>query len=441
MDMDIYYITLNRSQFKARLWGISLLSLLTGLWIATILACVVSGSFLSRFFPWFQILFFVLLLLLWIRLARSFKHISRNPAMDGSHSQGEFAQVSDSAEDKNRSVLKELNDLAACRHEKLTGTLRELHVLVTNHLNSVTSETNDAALNLIDQLKFIHESMEHLLTKVAENRKASDQMASGSQSTLVDNQDTMDRLQTYISKRLEEINHDHQMASELQEQAAIMSNLTKSVESIAKQTTIVATNAKIEASRAGVHGKAFGIIADEVTNLSAQIGDSSKQIIHSIDQMGKSIEEKFKLKLDKEAKTEESDLLSKLKDQLVAIGKSYSQLESFNSETLADINSSSEHIKSKVNDSIMAIQFQDFTQQQIEVILKSLRLFDDYLSDRSCFDFVNMENPDYKEFDIEKIRKLYVMKKQHDIHNKQCQIKRLGPNQQKEEDTSDITLF
>ena len=51
-------------------------------------------------------------------------------------------------------------------------------------------------------------------------------------------------------------------------------------------------------------------------------------------------------------------------------------------------NQSSTGIKTKVNDSLMAIQFQDITQQQIEVVLKSLQMFEEYLSEKDCFNLM-----------------------------------------------------
>ena len=440
--MNKEFLVVDRSQFRVRILAFALLSILTGLWGALVLASMISATFISGWSPWFQIVSAVIVCSSWVIVSGSFKQISTIWTEDKLKAAESFAQRMDSKGiQENGKISSTLEEFATCRHEKLTSTLRELHVLITSHLNSVTNETNDAALNLIDQLKLIYDAMSHLLDKVSENRRASDQMATGSQSTLIDNQNTMTRLQTYINSRLQEIDHDHQMASELQEQALIMSDLTKLIESISKQTTIVATNAKIEAFRAGVHGQAFGVIADEVTKLSAQIGDSSKQIIQSIDQMGKSIEEKFKIKLDKSAKQEETNLLNSLKDQLANMGKSYTQLEDFNRETLADINTSSEHIKAKVNDSLMAIQFQDITQQQIEIILKSLHLFEEHLSGQPCIDLVGSGQQGDEEFDIEKIRKLYVMKKQHDIHDKHHRMKQLNGNRQKDSDSSDITLF
>jgi methyl-accepting chemotaxis protein len=401
-----------------------------------------TGSAVTGAIPWIELAVGMLLVVCWWVFAAVYHRTYKNWQQETSNLVEEQASLVDQGVVKLKDhEIKQTQTFAACRHQKLTFTLKELHSLMTSHLQSVTQETNEAALNLINQLTLIHDAMSHLLQTVNTNQKESDQIASGSQTTLETNQQTMDLLQKYIERRLAEIDHDHQMAHELQEQAAVMSDLTKLIESVAKQTTIVATNAKIEATRAGVYGQAFGVIADEVTKLSAQIGKSSKQIIQSINQMGKSIEVKFKAKLDKHTKAEETNLLNGLENQLVKMGKSYLRLEGFNRETLQNINSSSEEIKSKVNGSLMAIQFQDITQQQIEVILKSLNLFEQYLSDQSCFDLAGEKGRDFEEFNIDRIRGLYVMKKQHDIHNRHFQARKLVGSKKNETETGEITLF
>lgn len=423
-------------------YSLVLLALVTGFATGWLGVYELSGAVPFGIVPWIAWTVGAILLICWclevVIYRRHAKNSQQKTVLD---TENQTSQQEKAEHVAREEATRQAHAFAACRHQNLTATLKELHALMTSHLKSVTQETNEAALNLINQLTLIHEAMSHLLQTVNANQKESDQIASGSQTTLESNQQTMDLLQTYIDRRLGEIDHDHQMARELQDQAAVMSDLTKLIESVSKQTTIVATNAKIEATRAGVFGQAFGVIADEVTNLSAQIGKSSKQIIQSIDQMGKSIEVKFKAKLDKHTKAEETNLLSGLKDQLVKMGKSYLRLEGFNRQTLQNITSSSEEIKSKVNGSLMAIQFQDITQQQIEVILKSLNLFEQHLSDHPCYTLVGENRNSFEEFNIDRIRNLYVMKKQHDIHDRHYHERSVTDRKPTITETGEITLF
>lgn len=441
--MSIKTIVVNLNQLRRTTLVILTAGVLSGLWLGLFTVYLTPGFSASSLYLWGLVLSLIGMLVLWGFLYNQNRKVLNRWIDNTRRLISEESNRRDQTEiDMVESVQTEkARHLANCRHNHICKTINELHALVSRHLTSVTKETNDAALNLINQLSMIHSDMTHLLQTVSDNQNASKKISDGSITTLENNTETMDRLEHYIEHRIGEIDKDHQIVRDLQQQASLMSEMTKMIETVAKQTTILATNAKIEATRAGAHGQAFGVIADEVTNLSAQIGNASKQIIESIDNMAKSIDQKFSEKLDQANQRKETELLNNLKDQLHLMEESYLKLEEFNRETLLNINQSSEHTKSKVNDSLVAIQFQDMTQQQIEIVLKSFRLFEQYLSNETCFDLASQGESNFKDFDIEQIRRLYVMKKQRDIHDK---VKRSAPLTSPSADepaSDDIILF
>ncbi len=75
--------------------------------------------------------------------------------------------------------------------------------------------------------------------------------------------------------------------SEITNASNAISDVIKTIESIASQTNILALNASVEAARAGVHGKGFAIVANEVRNLATLSADAAKNtnelILNSIE--------------------------------------------------------------------------------------------------------------------------------------------------------------
>ena len=75
----------------------------------------------------------------------------------------------------------------------------------------------------------------------------------------------------------------------LEEKSSSISEITKTIQSIASQTNLLSLNAAIEAARAGEAGKGFGIISGEICKLAEQAAKSSKDIDYTIKQVQESI--------------------------------------------------------------------------------------------------------------------------------------------------------
>lgn len=351
-------------------------------------------------------------------------------------------ELSSSLEHIPVSSAAQSRDFFIQQAEEIYVGAKELYDLATAGMTNIADETREASLDIMEKLTQIQQSIKDLQETLSSMRQRSEELAESSNATMAENDDTIKKLQEYIARRLKEVEEEYQVSCELSQYIKLMSNMLKLVKGVSDRTNMLALNATIEAAKVGEMGKGFAVVANEVRNLSSQSEQSTKKIEDAIGKMSGTIEKGIIQKHNPELQKKETELLEQLKSQLIHIVESYHNLDELNRNSLEEIEQSSQAITKKVLAAIASNQFQDITQQQIEVILKGISFFNDFIKN-SIAGSKDPEKPDGEllVFDPESIRSLYVMKKQHVIHDDT-----LGPSpdsdtEVEEEHDDNITFF
>ena len=147
-------------------------------------------------------------------------------------------------------------------------------------------------------------------------------------------------------------------------------DMAEDVAKLARQTNLLSINAAIEAARAGESGRGFAVVAAEVRRLSAESGDTGRRIGERVEEFSQRMSEA----LNHAAQNEQRDAgvirasettIAQVVDQVhTAVGELR--------ERAVEVGELSAQVKTKVEDMLVAFQFQDRVQQIMDQIQGSI---------------------------------------------------------------------
>lgn len=207
----------------------------------------------------------------------------------------------------------------AAGSEQQTSQIQEVNVAV----NSISESFNDITASTID---VTNRSQETLQTA----EKGSEVVGSA-----IEQMDVIDKM---VSEAKDVVVHLNENSKQIEEIVTLIT-------AISDQTNLLALNASIEAARAGEHGKGFAIVADEVRKLAEQSGnaankitekieDMQKQSVHAVETMTKGYRAvQSGLNTVNEAGTSFHDIRSSVNDVTLQIGTVKNNVEDINKGT------------------------------------------------------------------------------------------------------------
>ncbi|MFD1415567.1 globin-coupled sensor protein [Oceanobacillus jeddahense] len=205
-------------------------------------------------------------------------------------------------------------------NQQLITSMKE----TAENLSSLSSETNQSVIKMVDQANRINQISKQG-EEIAASTSESAQQGMEQTKTTSTGMSHLDKQMTLVVERLEQLTNS----------AEKIKSVISIVESIAGQTNLLALNASIEAARVGEQGKGFAVVADEVRKLAEQsqgaVAEVSDLILETNEQVANSHEairetqEEVTTVREQTAKT--AEILSKVSESMALISQNSSQIQ------------------------------------------------------------------------------------------------------------------
>jgi len=267
------------------------------------------------------------------------------------------------------------------RFAGIVDTLAE--TLQTANMHSALDTSNGSDKSLIA----VFERAEGELRDIVAAQKA----AMGNMSAMLDKVQGLDR----FTAELQSMAHD--------------------VAKIAQQSNLLSLNAAIEAARAGDLGRGFAVVAKEFRMLANQSGDTGRNIAAKVEVISAAIAGACDTVRDsveqREARVQKTEatighILSEIKDIAGGLEQSSALLKN---ESIA--------IQAEVGQALVQLQFQDRVSQTLSLVKANIEHWPTFLDARlqQLEQGAEISPLDAQEF-LEELKKTYVMKDQHIVH-------------------------
>jgi methyl-accepting chemotaxis protein len=149
-----------------------------------------------------------------------------------------------------------------------------------------------------------------------------------------------------------------------------LASMATSVRSVADQINVLALNAAIEAARAGENGRGFAVVADEVRKLAATSARAGEQISGRIDEISAAMGGAVEVVMSTSASDDEA--VNRSHEGIRSVLDGMQQLVARLGDDAGSLRRSSEDLHAEINQSLVALQFQDRLDQTLQHVQASL---------------------------------------------------------------------
>ncbi|CAB1250702.1 Methyl-accepting chemotaxis protein McpB [Clostridiaceae bacterium BL-3] len=253
-----------------------------------------------------------------------------------------------------KTIIDNFENMSASGQE-LSATVQEMTSKFENINNSIndivngSQETTASAEEVTASVEEIDSNINQLSdkainvnTNASKSKENALSVQENAQNAIKECKDIYKNEEMNILKAIDE----GKVVSKIKEMADIIA-------SIAEQTNLLALNAAIEAARAGEHGKGFAVVAEEVRTLAEQ----SSETVSTIQNVVVKVQEAFKNLSNTSHQVLKfiDENVNVQLDNYLSTGEKYYKDSQFTSDSLKQLTSMTEEIKSTTNEVTKAI--------------------------------------------------------------------------------------
>lgn len=294
-------------------------------------------------------------------------------------------------------------------YDKLLGILR-------GQTSNVSTETEDAAMNILTRLNEIDTRIQEMIAFLDQSGGAEKvvELLNRTEARMEDNRRLLEEFR---------LGRDHaavesqQKLDEIQGMASSLKRVVDQVRAISRQTNMLAINAAIEATRAGEVGKGFAVVASEVKQLSRASDQAAVDIQGGIAALENAINATMQTMVG-ERLAAEREGFDAISGSISELTENLDRLISHQRDILVKVHQESELIANPIMALIGSIQFQDVTRQQLQHISQSMETLAEHteLLKGHLDDFDHEIEVESLQTKMESMMDLYVMSQQRNVH-------------------------
>lgn len=228
-------------------------------------------------------------------------------------------------------------------------------------LSEAVSDTESAAIALINQVKEIHDAAASLVRYLDQASLQSLQLEQEIDVSV----DQISSIGDFILELPNRIRQDMDAIHEASREIQQLGKLVVLIKQIGRQTELLALNAAIEAARAGDAGRGFAIVAKEVRQLALSATQAAGVIDDGLKKAQLKVDAGLKFKFLEESAQQLGEA-AVLAESTQRLRERYEEVRRFYKGAFSVVASHDTQLASDLGEILGEIQFQDIVRQRIE---------------------------------------------------------------------------